>query len=161
MSGAGLPVKSVLAPDPLVTLDHELEETTTCQIWAEGRLPDCVLEVVSLSSLNNDKKLSKDKYERLGIPGDLLDDPDAKEPKHSLLSYRLDTETGKYSEPLKSDAEGSIQTAMLGVPLRVADSRLVIAAHSNAYGGEASSMRSRCRRHDSKPATTEPLRTGE
>ncbi len=125
--------RAVLAPDLMVTLDHELQGETTYQTWIEGRLPDFVLEVVSPSSADNDKKLKKEVYERLGIPEYFLYDPDASQPAQRLLGYRLDERSGQYGAPLRPGRDGALQTPALGVSLRAQGSRLII---SNTATGE-------------------------
>ncbi len=118
--------RAVLAPDLMVTLDHELQGDRTYQSWIEGRLPDFVLEVVSPSSADNDKKLKKEVYERLGIPEYFLYDPDASQPAQRLLGYRLDERSGQYGAPLRPGRDGALQTPALGVSLRAQGSRLII-----------------------------------
>ncbi len=118
--------RAVLAPDLMVTLDHELQGERTFQSWIEGRLPDFVLEVISPSNTENDKKLKKDAYERLGIPEYFLYDPDANQPAKRLLGYRLDQRSGTYGAPLQPGSDGALETPALGVSLRAESSRLII-----------------------------------
>ncbi len=118
--------RAVLAPDLMVTLNHELQGDKTYQSWIEGRLPDFVLEVVSPSSTDNDKKLKKSAYERLGIPEYFLYDPDADQPAERLLGYRLDKRSGQYGAPLQPGSDGAVETPALGVSLRAEGSRLII-----------------------------------
>ncbi len=118
--------RAVLSPDLMVTLDHELQGERTYQTWIEGRLPDFVLEVVSPSSADNDKKLKKGAYEGLGIPEYFLYDPDADQPAKRLLGYRLDQRSGKYGAPVRPGSDGAVETPALGVSLRAEGSRLII-----------------------------------
>ncbi len=119
--------RAVLAPDLMVTLDHELQgDRRTYQTWIEGRLPDFVLEVVSPASADDDKKLQMGTYEQLGIPEYFLYDPDASEPAERLLGYRLDQRTDKYGAPLQPGSDGALETPALGVSLRAEGARLII-----------------------------------
>lgn len=118
--------KASLGPDLLVTLDHEFKGSGTYQTWVEGRLPDFILEVVSPSSVTNDKKLKKGAYERLGIKEYFLYDPDTEQSRSPVKGYRLNDQTRRYGRALKPGKDGSVRSLELGVSLRVEGSALVV-----------------------------------
>ena len=118
--------KALLAPDLSVTLDHEFTGPKTYKTWVEGRLPDFILEVVSPSSVTNDKKLKKGTYERLGIQEYFVYNPDAERPSVAVHGYRLDEETNKYGRALRRGRRGAVRSRVLGVSLRAEGSRLVV-----------------------------------
>ena len=115
-----------LGPDMSVTLDHKLKGRRTYQTWVEGRVPDFILEVVSPSSVTNDKKLKKDAYERLGVKEYFLYDPDVKQRLVPVTGYQLHDKTRKYGRALERDRDGSVTSPGLGVSLRVEGSRLFV-----------------------------------
>ncbi len=118
--------KAALGPDLLVTLDHELKGSKTYQTWVEGRLPDFILEVVSPSSVENDKKLKKEAYEQLGVREYFVYDPDGVDFEERVLGYQLDAGTRAYGDPLDVQPDGSVKSAVLNLSLRYEDSHLII-----------------------------------
>ena len=115
-----------VGPDLLVTLQHEFRGEGVYKTWVEGRPPDFVLEVVSPSSIENDYKLKPGKYAGMGVKEYFIYDPDLRKEGAQVLGYQLDEATGTYADPLPAAPDGSVRSALLGVSLRRADTRLVL-----------------------------------
>ena len=131
----GNPHVSVV-PDLYVATGVGNEERRTYKIWEEGKPPDLVLEVTSLSTRRDDEGRKRELYQSLGVgeywqfdpTGDYLDPP--------LQGLRL---TGGRYQPLElgalPDGEVTAHSAVLGLDLRVKDEEIMeLRLHDPATG---------------------------
>ena len=71
----GVPTR-VVAPDVfVVTRTHKRHKRNIFQTWVEGQVPEFVLEIMSRTSVHNDRVTKYELYERLGVREYWLYDP--------------------------------------------------------------------------------------
>lgn len=119
----GLPSKYVV-PDDFIVLDCEPGDRRTFQTWKEGRIPNVVFEVTSKWTRRDDEVFKIKLYADLGVRELFLYDPTADYLRPPLKGYRL-ADDGAYA-PLEADTQGSIESAELGIRLRLQGRKLVM-----------------------------------
>lgn len=119
----GLPSKYIV-PDDFIVLDCEPGDRRTFQTWKEGRIPNVVFEVTSKWTRRDDEVFKIKLYSDLGVRELFLYDPTADYLKPPLKGYRL-VDEGAYA-PLAPDADGHVESAELGIRLRLQGRKLVM-----------------------------------
>jgi len=98
-------------PDFFVALDVPKRERKSWVVWAEGKGPDVVIELLSESTAAHDKGEKKDIYQnRLRVPEYYWFDPFSSEWAGFALHY------GKY-EAIAEDSQGRLVSQLLGLAL--------------------------------------------
>jgi len=98
-------------PDFFVALDVSKRERKSWVVWAEGKGPDVVIELLSESTAAHDKGEKKDTYQnRLRVPEYYWFDPFSSEWAGFALRH------GKY-EAIAEDSQGRLVSQLLGLAL--------------------------------------------
>jgi len=118
----GDPKKFVVADDFLV-LDCKSDKRRTFQIWAEGRVPNVVIEVTSRKTKRQDQAVKPQIYAQIGVKELFLYDPTLDYLTTALQGYRLQDD--QYV-PIECNARGAIECQELGIWLRLDRERLVM-----------------------------------
>jgi Uma2 family endonuclease len=118
----GDPRKSV-APDDFVVKDCPSGDRRTFKVWEEGRAPNVVFEITSLSTRKEDEVKKPRLYARMGVKELILFDPLAEYLDPPLQGFRF--VDGK-KLPILPDATGALESRELGVRLRAEDGELVM-----------------------------------
>ncbi|HZN32905.1 MAG TPA: Uma2 family endonuclease, partial [Pirellulaceae bacterium] len=111
-------------PDVFVVLDCPSGHRRVFKTWAEGRVPDVVIEVTSLSSRREDEVFKPKTYSRIGVKEYFLFDPTNDYLSPALIGFRL---SGDETQRILPDASGSLHCATLGVRLWLEGDELVLA----------------------------------
>lgn len=80
---------AVVAPDIFFVRGVDKRLRDTYKVWEEGKVPDLVIEILSKSSVYNDKATKRRLYAELGIREFILFDPKFYYLKPALLGYQL------------------------------------------------------------------------
>jgi Uma2 family endonuclease len=126
----GNPLRRV-APDVFLTFDCDPGRRRTYKTWEEGKAPDVVFEITSLSTQNEDEGSKPQIYAELGVGEYFLYDPTADYLDPPLQGYRLDQ--GEYHR-LTPDEVGTFVSRLLNATLRLEEGEL---AMYDAVTGEA------------------------
>lgn len=118
----GDPRKSV-APDDFVVKDCPPGDRRTFRLWVEGRAPNVVFEITSLSTRKEDEVKKPGLYARMGVKELFLFDPLGEYLDPPLQGFRF-VDGKKF--PILPDATGALESQELGVRLRVEDGELVM-----------------------------------
>ena len=110
-------------PDEFVVLDCEQRDRRTFKIWEEGRIPNVIFEVTSLSSKREDLVFKPKSYSQIGVGEYFLYDPTAEYLLPALQGFRLQDEG--YMR-IESDAGGWLMCEQLGIELRLDARDLVL-----------------------------------
>ncbi len=111
---------SFRGPDVFVVLDTVRRERKSWVVWAEGRSPDVVIELVSESTERVDRGEKMTVYARqLRVPVYVIFDPLS----GALDAFLLDHKKRRYN-PLPRDAEGRIEVAALDLLLGLHPTRV-------------------------------------
>jgi Uma2 family endonuclease len=86
---AGNPAR-YLVPDNFVVLDCDPGRRRTYRIWEEGKAPDVVIEVTSVSTRREDESFKAQIYARLGVKEYFLYDPTSEYLDPPLRGFRLE-----------------------------------------------------------------------
>ena len=81
-----------LVPDNFVVLDCDPGRRRTYRIWDEGKAPDVVIEVTSLSTRREDESFKAQTYARFGVKEYFLYDPTSDYLDPPLRGFRLETD---------------------------------------------------------------------
>jgi hypothetical protein len=87
----------------------------------EGRPPDVVIEISSISTRARDHREKRAIYAGLGVAEYILYDPVPAARRSPLTLLRLD---GDAYAPVRPEADGSVASGRLGLRLRIVDGRL-------------------------------------
>lgn len=120
---AGVP-SSYVVPDCFVAIDCDPGRRRTFKIWEEGRVPNVVFEITSLSSRDKDSEVKPQIYSEIGVAEYFVYDPLGEYLDPALQGHRL-TETRKY-EALRPDDRGALISDELGVSLQIEQSDLAL-----------------------------------
>ena len=118
--------KLSVSPDILVAFGVERRKRRTYKIWVEGKAPDFVLEVLSISTALKDLSTKWDLYASLGVREYFLFDPTGAR----LEGYRLDRE--RYV-PLPALGPLAVRSELLGLDLWV-DERFELRMRDSVTG---------------------------
>lgn len=80
---------AVVAPDIFFVRGVSKKLRDTYKVWEEGKVPDLVIEILSKSSVYNDKAMKRGLYADLGVQEYILFDPKFHYLKPALLGYQL------------------------------------------------------------------------
>ena len=86
-------LNAVVAPDIFFVRGVGKQLRDTYKVWEEGKVPDLVIEILSKSSVYNDKALKRGLYAELGVQEYILFDPKFYYLKPALLGYQLAGDT--------------------------------------------------------------------
>ena len=113
--------KKWAAPDVYVLLDHVWKCRLPYRIWIEGKVPDFVLEVISLESEIRNRVDKKALYSELGVQEYFVFQLDEARPGERLAGYRLWGEQYVELRPdPRSGPERELRSETLGVSLWIA-----------------------------------------
>jgi Uma2 family endonuclease len=118
----GNPRKSV-APDDFVVKDCPPGNRRTFKVWVEGRAPNVVFEITSLSTRKEDEVKKPRIYAQMGVKELFLFDPLGEYLDPPLQGFRF-VEGKKL--PILPDATGALESRELGVRLRAEDGELAM-----------------------------------
>lgn len=122
-----------VVPDDFVVFDCEPGDRRVFKIWEEGRTPNVVFEVTSLSTRNEDTAHKPDLYARIGVQELFLYDPTREYLSTPLQGFRLAQDTLQHIEPNES---GALESEQLSVLLSLQEGCLVM--HDRQSGDELS-----------------------
>ena len=103
-------------PDEFVVLDCEQRDRRTFKIWEEGRIPNVIFEVTSLSTKKEDLVFKPKTYSEVGIREYFLYDPTAEYLHPALQGFRLQDDA---YVPIELDTGGWLLCEQLGIELRL------------------------------------------
>jgi Uma2 family endonuclease len=113
-----------VSPDCFVVFDCEPGFRRTYKLWEEGKAPDVVFEVTSLSTKREDEHDKPALYTAMGVKEGFLYDPTADYLEPPLQGYRY----GKAGPtPIRRDKRGALVSRRLGLSLWLEGSNLVMA----------------------------------
>ena len=113
--------RASVAPDVFLVHGVDKRVRRIYKLWEEGKAPSLIVEVTSASTRNEDMKLKKGLYERLGIEEYFLFDPLGEYLRPRLQGYRL--VNGRY-EPLSAEEDGALLSRTTGLRLEPEGDRL-------------------------------------
>lgn len=113
--------KARFAPDVFVVLGVPRRRRRVYKLWEEKKPPSVVIEVTSRGTWLEDEGKKKALYARLGVPEYFLYDPLGEYLEPPLQGLKL--EAGAYV-PMRRGADGSLESAALGMRLVLEGSRL-------------------------------------
>lgn len=118
--------RKFFVPDCFVVKDCHPGPRRTFKTWQEGKAPDVVLEITSVSTKSDDSVLKPQLYARLGIKEYFLFDPTSDYLQPALQGYRLaPTNQNEYLR-IKPDDDGALISKLLGLSLRLQGADLVM-----------------------------------
>lgn len=112
-----------VVPDDFVVLDCEPGDRRVFKIWEEGRTPNVVFEITSLSTRNEDTSYKPDLYARIGVQEFFLYDPTCEYMSTPLQGFRL---VGGTHQRIKPSETGGLESEQLDVLLGLEEGRLVM-----------------------------------
>jgi Uma2 family endonuclease len=116
--------RKCVSPDHFVVKDCDPRpRRRTFLLWKEGRAPNVVFEVTSLSTRKHDEEQKPDIYRRIGVKELFLYDPTAEYLDPPLQGFRF--VRGKKTR-IKPDETGALESRELGLLLRLENEGLVI-----------------------------------
>ena len=124
LNAEGQPVRRMLAPDVYVTFGVPNRKRNSFVTWDEGKLPDFVLEVLSVSTWRHDINAKKKLYQRLGVREFWVADPMSAFVDPPVQGYRLAAGVYTPIDPLPGTQ--GVRSGVLGLELRVEDGLLRI-----------------------------------
>jgi Uma2 family endonuclease len=118
----GQPRKFVV-PDVFAVKDCDPHQRRIFKVWEEGRVPDVIFELTSVSTRREDAVFKPKTYARLRVPEYFLYDPTGEYLKPALQGFRLVEDD--YC-PIEPDASGGLICEQLGIVLRLENGRLCL-----------------------------------
>jgi Uma2 family endonuclease len=112
-----------VVPDDFVVLDCDPARRRTFKTWEEGRAPDVVFEVTSLSSRRDDEAHKPKIYDQMGVKEYFLYDPTSDYLRPPLKGFRRSS-AGFVAISPNHDQTLTCQT--LGIELKLAGGALVL-----------------------------------
>ncbi|MDE0204643.1 MAG: Uma2 family endonuclease [Candidatus Tectomicrobia bacterium] len=116
---------AAVAPDVFVAFGVGNDMRRTYLLWQEGKAPDFVMEVTSLSTREEDQGPKRELYARLGIAEYWQYDPTGAVLEPALQGFTLSG--GRYDVTLVPERVGAVWSAfspVLGLNLRLVESKL-------------------------------------
>lgn len=113
-------LSAVVAPDIFFVRGVDKRLRDTYKVWEEGKVPNLVIEILSKSSVYNDKATKRRLYAELGVSEYILFDPKFYYLKPALLGYQLIGDTYQ-PIPINKLKNGSLVLAsqVLGLEFRL------------------------------------------
>lgn len=111
-------------PDVFVVLDCEPGHRRTFRTWSEGRVPNVVFEITSLSTRREDEVFKPQTYARIGVKEYFLFDPTGDYLSPPLQGYRFDADE---QQPLEPNNQGALESRELGLRLWLEGGELILA----------------------------------
>lgn len=118
---AGNPRK-FFVPDGFVVKDCDPGRRRIYKVWEEGKSPNVVFEVTSLSSRRDDQVRKPKLYAGLGVEEYFVYDPTAEYLDPPLQGFRL---AGRTYKRIDADDSGDLLCEQLGFKLRIEDGNLL------------------------------------
>ena len=112
-------VEKCLIPDLFVAFDVGRKPRRVYKVWEEGKVPDFVLEVSSVSTVDRDRGFKRDEYQRLGVREYWQLDTTGELLAKFLVGYRLEGGRFKRIRVVQNrDGREVYRSEVLGLELR-------------------------------------------
>ena len=118
--------RTFIVPDVFVTKDHPPGRRRVYKLWEEGKTPNFVCELTSLSTQREDVSKLK-KYSQIGVAEVFLFDPTGDYLSPPLQGYKLASDD---YEAIRPNSTGRLYSAELNAELCLEESRLVLYDHA-------------------------------